>query len=54
MARSKYSGEQKLDILKMAEESKYTILEICNMYNIKKSTLRNWRTKLNSEGLPAL
>lgn len=54
MARSKYSGEQKIDILKMAEESKYTILEICKIYNIKKSTLRNWRAKLNSEGLTAL
>lgn len=54
MARSKYSGEQKLNILKIAEESKYTILEICHMYNIKKSTLRNWRTKFKSEGLLAL
>lgn len=54
MTKSKYSAEQKLTILRMAEESESTILEICKMYNIHKSTFNDWRAKLQSEGPLAL
>lgn len=54
MVRSKHSVEQKLAILQMVEASIYTIEEICEKNRVSKSTIRNWKGKLQNEGLAAL
>lgn len=54
MGRSKHTIEQKLTVLQLIKEEKYTIKEICEMYEIGKSALLHWQVKYETEGIEGL
>lgn len=54
MGRSKHTIEQKLKVLQLMEEAKYTIGEICKMYMIGRSAVVSWKVKYETEGVEGL
>lgn len=54
MGRSKHTVEQKIIVLQLLEEAKYTIGEICKMYLIGRSALISWKVKYETEGIEGL
>lgn len=54
MARSKHTVEQKLTVLQLFEDGKYTLEEICRMHELTYTTLYRWQVKYKAEGLEGL
>lgn len=52
--KSKYTGEEKYDILIEYKNSNLTISQISAKYNIAKATFKRWRDKYNRNGIEGL
>jgi len=52
--KSKYSGEEKYNILIEYKNSDLTISQISDKYNIAKATFKRWRDKYNRNGIEGL
>jgi transposase len=54
VSRSKFSAEDKLEILTVVESGKYSLDEIASMYSVDKSTIKTWRYNLEHYGAASL
>lgn len=52
--RTKYTAEEKYEILKEYEDGIGTMLEIASIYKINRSTLENWRYNFKKYGIDGL
>lgn len=49
-----YTAEEKFEILKVCSEGKYSINEICSIYNVHKSSIVEWKENYDKYGTEGL
>ncbi|SDJ17770.1 Transposase and inactivated derivatives [Alteribacillus bidgolensis] len=54
MAKSKFSAQEKLEVIQAYEKGNFSIKEVIEQYQISLSTFKDWRNKYNHLGLEGL